>query len=102
MSSAPKTPRQPCRHHAYGKCASPLTEKLLLIREVRRADDGRGHTGLREDPRERDLRHLHALPLRELFYAGTQRGGGQKARPGHAWRYAPVDDLQVSLGLVPG
>lgn len=55
-----------------------LTEKLLEVREVRRADDGRGHTGLREDPRKRDLRHLHAFLLRELFHTIMQRGHGQK------------------------
>lgn len=49
-----------------------LTGELLEVREVRRADDGRGHAGPREDPRERDLRHLHALLLRELLHAVTQ------------------------------
>lgn len=81
---------------------SALTDELLEVGGACRADDGRGHTGLREHPRERDLRHLHALLLCELFHAVMQRGGGQKAHPGRAARYAPVDDLQVALSLVSG
>lgn len=46
-----------------------LTENVLEVGQVRRADDGCTDAGLSHNPRERDLRHAGALLLRQLLNA---------------------------------
>ena len=58
MTSEPLSGRYHTKEH---------TQDILEIGETRSADDGSGHSRLREDPRKRDLRHAHAFLLRQLI-----------------------------------
>ena len=53
--------------HRYKGKESELTEDILEIGHTRRPDDWGGHSGLRHDPRQRNLRHTHALLLGQFL-----------------------------------
>src|SRR5438105_11742491 len=48
-------------------------DRGIELRQLRGADDWGGHTGLREQPGECDLRRSHVAALRELGGAGSDR-----------------------------